>query len=178
VERREQLVEAALAVVAEAGLKGLTHRAVDTRAGLPSGSTANVFRDRNSLVRGVLDGLEVRNRDLWAAMAGQPPSTAAELADQAAAGFIAIAGESHADLSRVRMTMALACPDEVRAGHQRLLDQLKRLMAGCKITNIDVRAPLVAALLDGNLFHVLTVAGDQPIGHDDLAAAVHSLLVN
>ena len=47
--RRRQLVEAALHVVAEHGLRGLTHRAVDRRAGLPEGSCSAYLRTRRAL---------------------------------------------------------------------------------------------------------------------------------
>ncbi len=47
--RRRQLVEAALHVVAEHGLRGLTHRAVDRRAGLPQGSCSAYLPTRRAL---------------------------------------------------------------------------------------------------------------------------------
>ena len=47
--RRLQLLDAALHVIADDGLKGLTHRAVDRRAGLPEGSCSAYWRTRNAL---------------------------------------------------------------------------------------------------------------------------------
>lgn len=47
--RRRQLLDAALHVIADDGLKGLTHRAVDRRAGLPEGSCSAYWRTRNAL---------------------------------------------------------------------------------------------------------------------------------
>src|SRR6478735_952842 len=47
--RRRQLLDAALHVVADEGLRGLTHRAVDRRAGLPEGSCSAYFRTRRAL---------------------------------------------------------------------------------------------------------------------------------
>ena len=44
--RRRQLLEAALHVIADEGLRGLTHRAVDRRAGLPEGSCSAYLRTR------------------------------------------------------------------------------------------------------------------------------------
>jgi len=49
-ERRTQLADAGLAVLAEAGARGLTHRAVDAAAGLPAGTTSNYFRTRDALL--------------------------------------------------------------------------------------------------------------------------------
>jgi DNA-binding transcriptional regulator YbjK len=47
--RRRQLLDAALQVIADEGLKGLTHRAVDRHAGLPEGSCSAYWRTRNAL---------------------------------------------------------------------------------------------------------------------------------
>ncbi|MBB5839472.1 TetR/AcrR family transcriptional regulator [Kribbella italica] len=49
-ERRAQLADAGLAVLAEAGARGLTHRAVDAAAGLPAGTASNYFRTRDALL--------------------------------------------------------------------------------------------------------------------------------
>src|SRR6476619_8039866 len=48
--RMELLLTAALHVVAEHGLRGLTHRAVDRAAGLPEGSCSAYLRTRKALV--------------------------------------------------------------------------------------------------------------------------------
>jgi DNA-binding transcriptional regulator YbjK len=48
--RMELLLTAALHVVAEHGLRGLTHRAVDRQAGLPEGSCSAYLRTRKALV--------------------------------------------------------------------------------------------------------------------------------
>jgi DNA-binding transcriptional regulator YbjK len=48
--KSQQATDAALAVLAAKGSRGLTHRAVDEAAGLPSGSTSNYFRTRSALL--------------------------------------------------------------------------------------------------------------------------------
>lgn len=52
--RRELAASAALSVLAAQGSRGLTHRAVDTEAGLPAGSTSNYYRTRSSLLEAAL----------------------------------------------------------------------------------------------------------------------------
>jgi DNA-binding transcriptional regulator YbjK len=49
-KRRTEIADAALAVLAAEGSRGLTHRAVDEAGGLPSGSTSNHFRTRSALL--------------------------------------------------------------------------------------------------------------------------------
>ncbi|MFD5037434.1 TetR/AcrR family transcriptional regulator [Streptomyces sp. NPDC058377] len=48
--RAELIADAALALLVERGMRGLTHRAVDERAGLPQGSTSNHARTREALL--------------------------------------------------------------------------------------------------------------------------------
>ncbi len=48
--RRAELLAAAVEVVADGGLRGLTHRAVDRRAGLPEGTCSAYLRTRVALL--------------------------------------------------------------------------------------------------------------------------------
>ena len=48
--RSRQIGDAAIAVLAEHGARGLTHRAVDQAAGLPPGTTSNYARTRAALL--------------------------------------------------------------------------------------------------------------------------------
>ncbi|WP_079197072.1 TetR/AcrR family transcriptional regulator [Streptomyces sp. CB02261] len=50
VSRAERIGDAALDLLVERGMRGLTHRAVDERAGLPQGSTSNHARTRQALL--------------------------------------------------------------------------------------------------------------------------------
>ncbi|MEV7794834.1 TetR family transcriptional regulator C-terminal domain-containing protein [Streptomyces sp. NPDC087512] len=49
-DRRTVLADAAIDVLAEAGMRGLTHRAVDRAAHLPPGTTSAYFRTRQALL--------------------------------------------------------------------------------------------------------------------------------
>jgi len=48
--RADLVADTALALLAERGMRGLTHRAVDEAAGLPQGSTSNLARTRAALL--------------------------------------------------------------------------------------------------------------------------------
>jgi len=52
--RAALIADTAIALIAERGLRGLTHRAVDEAAGLPSGSTSNLARTRAALLETAL----------------------------------------------------------------------------------------------------------------------------
>ena len=70
--RRGELLEAAIEVVAESGLRGLTHRAVDARAGLPEGTCSAYLRTRLALLAALTEHvghLLSRDVDAMAAVA-------------------------------------------------------------------------------------------------------------
>jgi len=49
-ERRTQILDAAIDILCDDGVGGLTHRQVDGRAGVPAGTTSNYFRTRQALL--------------------------------------------------------------------------------------------------------------------------------
>ncbi|KAA0085640.1 TetR family transcriptional regulator [Mycolicibacterium sp. P9-64] len=49
-ERRNRILDAAIDILCDDGVGGLTHRQVDTRAGVPAGTTSNYFRTRQALI--------------------------------------------------------------------------------------------------------------------------------
>jgi DNA-binding transcriptional regulator YbjK len=49
-ERRIQILDAAIDILCDDGVGGLTHRQVDSRAGVPSGTTSNYYRTRQALL--------------------------------------------------------------------------------------------------------------------------------
>ena len=80
--RREQLLDAAITVLGESGIHGLTHRSVDTAAGLPAGSASNLFRTRDALLEAVVERFAERERANWEDIAAtMAPTTPKELAD-------------------------------------------------------------------------------------------------
>jgi DNA-binding transcriptional regulator YbjK len=47
-------------VLAREGSRGLTHRAIDSEAGVPTGTTSNYFRSRDALITGLFDRIGAR----------------------------------------------------------------------------------------------------------------------
>ncbi|MFF3059810.1 TetR/AcrR family transcriptional regulator [Streptomyces sp. NPDC057909] len=64
--RADLITDAALALLAERGMRGLTHRAVDERAGLPQGSTSNYARTRQALLEATVRRLAEREAQVLA----------------------------------------------------------------------------------------------------------------
>ncbi|WP_262851276.1 TetR/AcrR family transcriptional regulator [Mumia quercus] len=58
--RRTALLDAGIEVIAHLGARGLTFRAVDKEAGVPTGTTSNYFANRDALLRALSDHVFVR----------------------------------------------------------------------------------------------------------------------
>ncbi len=68
--RQQQLLDAAITVLGTRGTRHLTHRAVDDQAGLPTGSTSNRYRTRETLLAGVLTRILDLETTGWNHLAG------------------------------------------------------------------------------------------------------------
>lgn len=103
--RRELVLDAAISVVGDGGARALTHRAVDARAGLPAGSTSNLFRTRQDLLIGLVERFCERERAAWAeVMESGRPTTGVALAH--AFGDLAVRQvTSDRDVSLTRYTI-------------------------------------------------------------------------
>jgi DNA-binding transcriptional regulator YbjK len=76
-ERRVQLADAGLRVLAHSGARGLTHRAVDAEAEVAIGTTSNYFRSRDLLLGALAERILVRiapDPDRLEPLAGVEPS--------------------------------------------------------------------------------------------------------
>jgi DNA-binding transcriptional regulator YbjK len=158
------IADAALAVLEADGGRGLTHRAVDRRAGLPQGSTSNYFNTREALLEAALARLveleEPSVRAMEALVPDGPyePHRAAELVADLVRSWLA---PDHAGLVLARYELFLEARrrpefrialDEVRREYLLLTEQLLP-MAGC--TDPHRHAPQLLALLDGLVLNQL-----------------------
>lgn len=107
ITRREQLLDAAISLLGDKGVRALTHRAVDAAAGLPVGSASNHFRTRDALFDGIVERFSARERSNWEELAGRlSPTTPAELA-QAASTFAMDATRTNRTLTLARYTLLI-----------------------------------------------------------------------
>ncbi|WP_326771081.1 TetR/AcrR family transcriptional regulator (plasmid) [Streptomyces sp. NBC_01591] len=72
-DRRERLSDAAIGVLADAGGRGLTHRAVDAAAEVPPGTTKNYFPTRDAVLRAVAERCLEQYRAITARIAATGP---------------------------------------------------------------------------------------------------------
>ncbi|MFE7093699.1 TetR/AcrR family transcriptional regulator [Streptomyces erythrochromogenes] len=93
-DRRTLIADTAIGLVAAAGLRGLTHRAVDGAAELPAGSTSYYFRTRTALISACyqrLAELDLADVDDGSPLGSAPPLLAVTPPDREAAAA-ALAG--------------------------------------------------------------------------------------
>ena len=179
VDRRTAILDGALAVLAEQGMRGLTHRAVDAAAGLPPGSTSYYFRSRAALVTGCVQRLVERDlaedvaavdvtllsaeRDLPAVLATVLTTVGVRMATV----------ERQRTLARYELSLAAvrdpALRVELVAGGDAIRRRGAALLARAGVAEPDAAAEELAALLDGLVYTAL-VRG--PRDADALAASL------
>jgi AcrR family transcriptional regulator len=170
-DRQAAIADAAIHLVATRGLRGLTHRAVDTEAGLPPGSTSYYLRTRAALLTACVN--RMLERDLAAAPgpaagspAGTPPGLPAgmDLEELLVAMVLNLARERPDDLiARYELSLEASRQPELRAaiiqGGRRLREVLGALLAQLGIANAEEVAWPVAAMMDGLLYDRVAGAG-------------------
>jgi AcrR family transcriptional regulator len=180
--RRDELLDAAISVLGERGMHGLTHRAVDTAAGLPAGSTSNHFRTRDALLNAVVERFAARERANWEDLAAKMyPVTPQELA-RALAVFAQEATGPHRTLTLARYAIL------VEAGiHPSLRAQLTATGARVNAwfmnwlriagsTDPERDAPIIMNHWTGIVLHELAIPDPAFDPYPQIAALVSSVV--
>ncbi|MFJ8210505.1 TetR/AcrR family transcriptional regulator [Streptomyces sp. NPDC096033] len=182
-DRRDRLRDAAIEVLAQAGGRGLTHRAVDTEAAVPLGTAKNYFPTRDALLRAVAGRCLERYRDQASAMAGPGPAGRAGLAALLAALLRDVAGPGR---PRVLAYLELQTEATRRPWLAELLDTIAAadfaahaaLLAAAGLPSDPARTRALTLALHGALPHLLTGAPHtlEAAGLDDLDRFTRDLL--
>jgi AcrR family transcriptional regulator len=156
--RADLVADAALALLAERGMRGLTHRAVDQAAGLPQGSTSNVARTRQALLELAVRRLAEREARVLALHEMPDPRAGTDSLLDAMALATHRALTRHRELILARYELALEATrrPELRAHFDaagaRFRDQLTALVVGLGSTSPDRHALSLIAWADGLMF--------------------------
>jgi DNA-binding transcriptional regulator YbjK len=156
-DRKTRIADAAIEVLGRDGLRALTHRAVDARAGLPQGTCSYHHRTRRSLLAAVLHRIADLDRADMAA-AGPGGSTAV---DRVVAMLARWLGPGRV---RTRARLVLMLDAEARRDLGAEAGRLAaEFVAGATATlGSAERARLMVALLDGLVADDLVRGGDAP----------------
>lgn len=159
--RADLVADAALALLAERGMRGLTHRAVDEAAGLPQGSTSNVARTRQTLLELAVRRLAEREARVLGLHEMPTPRAGAgssnELTDaMALATHRALTRNRELTLARYELALEATRRPELRAHFDaagaRFRDLLTGLVTGLGSTDPDRHALSLIAWADGLMF--------------------------
>ncbi|MFH9393978.1 TetR/AcrR family transcriptional regulator [Streptomyces sp. NPDC017556] len=163
-DRRDLIADTAIATVAAAGLRGLTHRAVDTAAGLPAGSTSYYFRTRSALISACylrLAALTVADVDRWETEHGTPgPDSVAEALATLLHHWLT--GGRNRQLARFELSLEATRRPELRTDLE-TAGRAARSRAAALLTSLGAPDPVQAADLlvswtDGLLYDRLAGA--------------------
>ncbi|MEV8592123.1 TetR/AcrR family transcriptional regulator [Streptomyces sp. NPDC052012] len=177
--RADLVADAALALLAERGMRGLTHRAVDEAAGLPQGSTSNLARTRQALLELAVRRLAEREaRVLALHEMPDPAAGTGSLVDALAlATHRALTRNRELTLARYELALEATRRPELRAyfdaAGARFRDQLTALVTAMGSTDPERHALSLIAWADGLMFSC--VAGSFSARVPDLAAVRESL---
>lgn len=186
--RRRVLADAAIALLADHGAHGLTHRSVERRAGQPAGTASNYFRNREALLLAAAERIiELHMADVEAAttdstVAGAEPVleeqrqwTADELADLLTVSlWEALTTHRERYLAAAELQLAARGYPALSASLATLLDNVLALTQQLHVSMGTPVSPAgVSTLVDlyiGALFTLIA----RPVDQID-RAAVHSL---
>ncbi|MFI6041813.1 TetR/AcrR family transcriptional regulator [Nocardia sp. NPDC051321] len=171
--RKELLADGAIKVIADQGLRGLTHRAVDDAAGLPSGTCSYHFPTRQALLSAVLERIgALEMTDIETALAGQRLTDlpADEIVTRTT-GLLAHWLGPARGRSRARLLLMLDTPSrQLAAQSATAITAGFHTVAARELADPDL-AGLIIAVLEGLLLSELT-EGHTPVDTDRLRSRI------
>ncbi|WP_455361600.1 TetR/AcrR family transcriptional regulator [Streptomyces sp. SYSU K21746] len=185
-DRRDLIADAAISTVATAGLRGLTHRAVDAAADLPAGSTSYYFRTRSALISACylrLAELSVADVDRWEADHGRPDDLDSAAGALAALLHHWLTAARDRQLARFELSLEATRRPELRAD-LRTAGLAARSRAAALLAALGAPRPapaadLLVAWTDGLLYDWLAgaLAATRPLPDvTELTAVVRRML--
>ncbi|MCO1653670.1 TetR/AcrR family transcriptional regulator [Pseudonocardia humida] len=181
--RRRALADAAIALLAAAGVHGVTHRSVERAAGLPPGTSSNYFRDREALLVAAAERVvDLHHRDLDAAAATAAPPTAptAQRVADLLTDSLLLAATTHRDryLAVFELRLEARRRPALAAALDRLVDGSRGVVARHH-AELDLaiprdRIPELLVLYGGALFTLVT-APEAAVTSDAARTAAEAL---
>ncbi|MBZ2197918.1 TetR/AcrR family transcriptional regulator [Occultella gossypii] len=180
MKRSEAVAEAAITLLADRGMRGLTHRAVDEAAGLPPGSTSNLARTRAALLELTMSRLTELEERVFADAFVSEPLTVAELSELMARLLQVQLQDRRRTLARFELALEATRRPELRriydrAG-RRFRDAAVALLTAAGSADPVRHGRQVVAFGEGIMFDAIAGAGSEP-ALDELQDAVRELLI-
>ncbi|MGW3208778.1 TetR/AcrR family transcriptional regulator [Streptomyces sp. NPDC001135] len=183
VSRADLVADAALTLLADRGMRGLTHRAVDEAAGLPLGSTSNVARTRQALLElAVRRHAEREARVLDVAETPDPSGGVDALADGLAlAVHRSLTQGRELLIARYELALEATRRPELRAFYDRtgavFKEQLAAMLTAVGSPDPDRQVLSVVAWADGLMFSCVAGSfGARAPGLEEIRQGLRELL--
>ncbi|GAA3200650.1 TetR/AcrR family transcriptional regulator [Actinocorallia longicatena] len=181
--RSQVVADAAITLLDERGLRGLTHRAVDEAAGLPPGATSNVARSRAALLELTLSRLTERETEVFAAALEDAGGLGAGATDDLARVLARLLALQLADETRTAARYELALEARRRPELREIYDRAGRgfrdpavaLLAAAGSQDPRRHARQLVAFSEGLMFDAIAGAGGA-LSEDGLRLALTDLL--
>ncbi|MFJ8082705.1 TetR/AcrR family transcriptional regulator [Streptomyces sp. NPDC096205] len=181
--RADLVADAALALLAERGMRGLTHRAVDETAALPQGSTSNLARTRQALLELAVRRLAEREARVLALDELPDPRDGLDslLDALALATHRALTQNRELTLARYELALEATRRPELRAHFDAtgavFRDQLKALVVAMGSASPERHVLSLVAWADGLMFSCVAGSFNAELpGLDDVRAGLRELL--
>ncbi|MFF3330519.1 TetR/AcrR family transcriptional regulator [Streptomyces sp. NPDC002888] len=166
-DRRTVLADAAIGVLAEAGMRGLTHRAVDRAVDLPHGTTSAYYRTRQALLTALVRRLVALDQVELQAIGERTPTLRS--AEELVAGLVAFVDRRLTGEGRRRSLARYACAlESVRHPELREIlvprenaarQTLQDFLAAQGHADAEERTVTLLACVDGLVFDRLVTGG-------------------
>ena len=163
---RDRALDVAIELLGTQGLKALTHRRIDVRAGLPPGSTSNYFRTRDALLRGVADA--ILEREVAGMGATFAPRSAGELLD-ALVALLDRTTEDQRTLTSARLSLFMeashnpALRETLGQGRAILEAALQRALRDLGASDTGASARAIMACAEGLILHRVARHDDSDV---------------
>lgn len=173
-DRRTEILDGALRVLAEQGMRGLTHRAVDVAADIPQGSTSYYFRSRSALVAGCVERLLELDFAVEGQIASSVGGDVRRLVDVLVDVAVSlVTTQRHRTLARYELSLAAMRDPQLRATLMRAGDTIRAfgadMLRALGATDAARSAEELLATMDGLMFTALVRGPHEPSA---LAAAL------
>ncbi|MFD8581223.1 TetR/AcrR family transcriptional regulator [Streptomyces virginiae] len=169
-DRRTRLADSAIDVLADEGIRGLTHRAVDRKAAMPPGTTSAYYRTRAALLTALVTRLvQLDQAELQTMPEELPPlRTVEDLVN----GMALLTLQRLTGEGRRRSLARYACAVEsVRDPELREIllprenagrEAVRLFLAAHGVTDVESRTHILLTCIDGLVFDRLVSGGDVP----------------
>jgi len=181
------LCDAAIALLAEDGPRGLSHLKVDRRAEVPDGTTSFYYRTRAALLHGVADQLVRYDAAAFTETFKDAPNSSGDVIARMLAGqIVSIRQEPQLSRTRARLelTMLARSDPDMAAGFQQMAESFRALVERLVLAMsegavdralLDEQASVVLTYLGGLVF---AIANDSPeqLTRDDVQRQIRAVI--